>query len=138
VPQEYFAIDALPETLIAILKLIADDYVPEIKATVDLYNQWVGEPDARPAGTIIDVEGKKRCHQVLGEIVQVQQGVSIKRVCLIDSAEKHQRFQGVVEQMSDGEKKTLNGILQKIGAEDIASLKLKRNMKREDYTWVLA
>jgi len=138
VPQEYFAIDALPETLIAILKLIADDYVPEIKATVDCYNQWVGEPDARPAGTIIDVEGKKRCHQVLGEIVQVQQGVSIKRVCLIDSAEKHQRFQDVVEQMRDKEKSTLNGILQKVGAGDFASLRLKRIMKREDYTWVLA
>jgi glutathione S-transferase len=137
VPQAYFAIDALPETLIAILKLIADDYVPEIKATVDCYNEWVGKPDARPSGTIIDVEGKKRCHQVLGEIVQVQQGVPIKRVCLIDSAEKHQRLRGVVEQMSAGEKKALDGILQDIGAEGYADLRLNRNMKRDDYTWVL-
>jgi glutathione S-transferase len=138
VPQEYFAIDALPETLVAFLKLVAEDYVPEIKATVDLYNQWVGEPDARPAGTIIDVEGEKRCHQVLGEIEHVQQGVSFKRVALLDSVELHTRFQTVVEQMSAMEKSTLNGILQKVGAGDFASLRLKRNMKRVDYTWVLA
>jgi glutathione S-transferase len=137
VPPEYFAIDALPETLIAILKLIADDYVPEIKATVDCYNQWVGEPGARPTGTFIDVEGTKRCHQVIGEITQVQQGAAIKRVCLLDSAEKHQRFQEGVEQMSAGEKKALVSVLQVIGAGDYVDLRLNRNMKRDDYTWVL-
>lgn len=137
VPQEYFAIDDLPETLISFLKLVAEDYVPEIRATIDCYNQWVGESGARPAGTIIDVEGKKRCHQVLGEIEHVQQGVRIKRIGLVDIVELHTRFQAVVEQMSDKEKKTLNGILQRVGAGGFAGLRLKRNMKREDYAWVL-
>ncbi len=39
--------------------------------------------------------------------------------------------------MSDGEKKALDGVLQTIGAGDYADLRLSRNMKREDYTWVL-
>jgi glutathione S-transferase len=137
VPQEFFAIDKLPDTLIGVLKLITEDYVPEIKATVDCYNQWVGAPDARPAGAIIDVEGKKRCHQVLGEIVQIQQGVPIKRVCLLDSAEKYSRIQGVMEQMNAQERSNFDGVMQEIGAGDFANLKLTRNMKREDYTWVL-
>jgi glutathione S-transferase len=137
VPQEYFAIDDLPDTLIAFLKLIAEEYVSEIKATLDCYNQWVGEPNERPAGSIVDVEGKKRCHQVLGEIEHVQQGVPIKRIGLLDSVELHMRIQEIVEQMNAEEKSTLNGILEKVGAGDFASLTLKRHMKRDDYTWVL-
>jgi glutathione S-transferase len=137
VPQEYFATDELPETLIAFLKLIAEDYVPEVRATVDCYHQWLGTPDERPAGAICDKEGMKRCHQVLGEIEHVQQGVLIKRIALLDSVELHTRFQGVVEQMSAEEMETLNGILQSVGAGDFASLRLKRNMKRHDFAYVL-
>ena len=39
VPQEFFSIQALPDTLLAFLKLIAEHYVPEIVATIGLYHQ---------------------------------------------------------------------------------------------------
>ena len=136
VPQEFFSIDDLPDTLIAFLKLVAEDYVPEITATVDLYHQWL-DTDARAAGTICDVEEKKRNHQVLGEIEHVQQGVSIKRIALLDSLTHHLRFQDVTDRMSDDEKETLNRILQRTGAQDLGKLRLKRDMKRRDFTYVL-
>jgi len=136
VPQEFFSADDLPETLIAFLKLIAEDYVPEITATVDLYHQWLGT-DGRAAGTICDVEEMKRNHQVLGEIEHVQQGVSIKRIGLLDSLTHHMRFQDVLDRMSDDKKETLSGILQKTGAQDLAKLRLRRDMKRKDYAYVL-
>jgi len=136
VPQEFFSVDDLPDTLIAFLRLIAEDYVPEISATVDLYHQWLGA-DERAAGTICDVEGTKRNHQVLGEIEHVQRGVTIKRIALLDSVNHHMRLQAVMDRMSDGEKKTLNGILQNVGAQDLGKLHLRRDMKRHDYAHVL-
>jgi glutathione S-transferase len=136
VPQEFFSADDLPETLIAFLKLIAEDYVPEIRATMGLYHQWL-DADARTDGAIVDVEGLKRNHQVLGEIEHVQRGVAIRRIALLDSVSHHLRFQDVTDRMSDGEKKNLNGILQKVGAEDFADLHIKRDMKRHDYAYVL-
>jgi glutathione S-transferase len=136
VPQEFFSADDLPETLIALLKLIAEEYVPEITATADLYHQWLGL-DARNAGTICDVELKKRNHQVLGEIEHVQNGVSIKRIALLDSVTLHMRFQDVTDRMSDGEKETLNGVLQRVGAQDLGKLRLSRDLKRHDYAYVL-
>jgi hypothetical protein len=60
------------------LKLITEDYVPEITATMDLYHRWL-EADARAVGAIVDVEGKRRIHQVLGEIEHVQRGIRMKR-----------------------------------------------------------
>jgi hypothetical protein len=136
VPQEFFSADDLPETLIALLRLIAADYVPEITATVDLYHQWL-VADERNAGTICDVELQKRNHQVLGEIEHVQNGVTIKRIALLDSVTHHMRLQDLMDQMNEEEKGTLNGILQRVGANDLVKLRLRRDMKRDDYAYVL-
>jgi hypothetical protein len=39
--------------------------------------------------------------------------------------------------MSDSEKGSLRKILKDMGAEDFADLRLKRDVKRQDYAWVL-
>ncbi len=45
-PQTYFADDQLPDTLLAILRLIASDFLPEIQQAVVGINQWLNEnPD---------------------------------------------------------------------------------------------
>ena len=136
VPQEFFSIDDLPDTLTSFLKLIAEDYVPEIRATMDLYHQWL-EADAHAVGAIVDVEGKKRIHQVLGEIEHVQRGIRIKRIALLDSITHHLRFQALTNRMSNAEKEKLNGVLQKVGVQDFGDLHLKQDMKRHDFAYVL-
>ena len=83
------------------------------------------------------MEGKKRNHQVLGEIEHVQRGIPIKRIALLDSVSHHLRFRALTDEMSNSEKEKLNGILQKIGAKDFGNLQLKRDMKRHDYAYVL-
>jgi glutathione S-transferase len=136
VPQEYFSIDDLPDTLIAFLKLVGEHYVPEITTTIDLYHEWLDSEERAP-GTIVDVEGKKRCHQVLGQIEHVQLGASIKRIALLDDVSHHLRFQALTDRMSNSEKETLNRILHEIGAQDLIELRLKRDIKRHDYAYVL-
>ena len=135
-PQEYFSIDDLPDTLIAVLKLIGENYVPEIAATIDLYHEWL-DAEERAAGAFVDVEGKKRCHQILGQIEHVQMGAPIKRIALLDDVSHHSRFQALTDSMSSSEKETLNTILQEVGAQGVTELRLKRDIKRQDNTWVL-
>ncbi len=137
VPQEFFSIHDLPDTLIAFLKLIAENYVPEIMETIDLYHQWL-DAQASSAGAVVDVEGQKRCHQVLGELEHVQVGVPIKRIALLDDVSHHLRFQALTDQMSDSEKGTLQKVLQDIGATELADVRLKRNIKRDNYAYVVA
>jgi len=136
VPQEFFSVDDLPDTLTAFLKSLAENFVPEIKATIDLYHQWL-DSEVRTAGTIADLEGVMRCHQVLGEVEHLQAGVPIKRIGLLDDISHHVRFQALVDQMSNSEKQTLMGMLQSVGADDFANLRLKREVERDDYVWVL-
>jgi glutathione S-transferase len=136
VPQEYFAVDDLPDTLIALLELIGENYVPEIISTINLYHQWLDSED-KSAGTIVDLEGQKRCHQVLGEIEHVQMGASIKRIALLDDVSHHLRFQALVNEMSDSEKETLARTLQSVGAQDLVDLQLNRDIERDDFAYVL-
>jgi glutathione S-transferase len=137
VPQEFFSIHDLPDTLVAFLKLVAENHVPEIVATIDLYHQWL-DAQKPSAGEIVDVEGQKRCHQVLGELEHVQVGVPIKRIALLDDVSHHLRFQALTDRMSDSEKGTLQKVLQQIGATELADLRLKRDIKRDKYAYVVA
>jgi hypothetical protein len=47
------------------------------------------------------------------------------------------RFQELTDRMGDDERETLNGILQRTGAQDLGKLRLRRVMKRRDYAYVL-
>jgi glutathione S-transferase len=137
VPQEYFQVDNLPDTLISFLKLIGENFVPEIIGTIELYHQWL-DAQERETGAVVDVEGQKRCHQVLGQLEHVQMGAVINRIALLDDVSHHLRFLSLVDEMNAAEKNKLTEILHSIGAQDLTNVKLKRNMKREDYASVLA
>ena len=47
----YLADDEIPATLIAVLKHLAIDYVPETRAACECINAWLAEHDHLPAGT---------------------------------------------------------------------------------------
>ena len=64
-------------------------------------------------------------------------GTPIQRIALLDDVAHHQRFLSLIDEMNAAEKETLTGILQSIGAPDLSDLKLKQNMKRENYALVL-
>jgi glutathione S-transferase len=137
VPQEYFSVDDLPDTLINFLKLIGESFVAEITGTIELYHQWLDAQD-HETGAVVDVEGQKRCHQVLGQLEHVQLGAPINRIALLDDVSHHLRFLSLVDEMNAAEKEKLAGILQSIGALGLINIKPKRNMKREDYVFVLS
>ena len=106
VPQEYFQVDDLPDTLISFLKLIGENFVPEIIGTIELYHQWL-DAQERETGAVVDVEGQKRCHQVLGQLEHVQMGAPIQRIALLDDVSHHLRFLSLVDEMNAAEKEIL-------------------------------
>jgi hypothetical protein len=50
----------------------------------------------------------------------------------------HLRFQALTDQMNDSEKGTLQKILEGIGAKELVDLRLKRDIKRDNYAYVVA
>ena len=84
------------------------------------------------------MEGQKRCHQVLGELEHVQMGVEIERIGLLDDVSHHLRFQNLTDRMSDAERAALEKVLQDVGASELVGLRLKRDIRRDDYAYVVA
>ena len=85
----------------------------------------------------LDVEGLKRCHQVLGQFEHAQRGISHTRIGLIDNVMHHMRFQALTARMNVDEKATLKKVLRQLDAEDLADMRLRRDIERKDYAWVL-
>ena len=50
----YLGDDAIPETLIQVLKLLAEDFVPETQAAADCINTWIGAQPGLDPGTIVE------------------------------------------------------------------------------------
>jgi len=138
VEPEYFEVSKLPETLMALLRLICADYGPEILATADLYHEWLRAVADRPAGTVISFDEAKANHQVLGEIEHVQQGVLIKRMGMLDALTHHQRLTAIIDEMNGKEQQTCQDVLHSVGGDEIFALRLERPMVRDNYAYVLA
>jgi len=64
-------------------------------------------------------------------------GAPIKRIGLLDNVSHHLRFQALLDQMSESEKQTLTDLLGSAGATDFVDLRLKRDVKRDNYAYVL-
>ena len=138
VPPEYFDADQLPETLLALLRLLSADYGSELIATADAYHDWLNEVPDRPAGAVVSFDGKKANHQVLSEIEHAQQGAIIKRIALLDALIQHQRLTNLIDRMDESERRAFEAILHAVGGGQIFALKLQRPMVRDDYATVLA
>ena len=50
--ETYLPNDEIPDTLIAVLKQLAVDYVPETRAACDCINAWLAEHDPEPGTTV--------------------------------------------------------------------------------------
>ncbi|MBT4522604.1 MAG: glutathione S-transferase family protein [Halieaceae bacterium] len=138
VPPAFFDRQQLPQSLIELLKLLCADYGPELIATANAYHHWLGEKRDRPSGTVIAIEGQKATHQVIGEIEHLQQGVSIKRIAMLDCLIQHQRLSAIQQRMDDGERQAFEQLLESVGGSAIAELELERLMMRENYAYVIA
>ena len=118
--------------------MLCADYGPELIATANAYHHWLGEKRDRPSGTVIAIEGQKATHQVIGEIEHLQQGVSIKRIAMLDCLIQHQRLSAIQQRMDDGERQAFEQLLESVGGSAIAELELERLMMRENYAYVIA
>jgi hypothetical protein len=50
----YLEEDTIPDTLIQVLKLLAEDFVPETQAAADCINAWIDTQETLEPGTIIE------------------------------------------------------------------------------------
>lgn len=119
---DLFPDDGVPDTLKALLRFVAEDYLPEVRAYVGFANAWLAErPDLEPGTSGLARSSERVIGRVAfdwrGETIEV--GVMPYRLWLL------QKVQDAI-----GDTAELNALLSETGLSDLATLKTSRRVER--------
>ena len=129
-PEELFPADAVPATLKALLRFIAEDYLPEVRAYVAFANEWLAERPDLAAGTSgFDRPQERR----MGEVEFVWRGHSIRVGVLPYRLYLLQKLQDVADQASPADRADMQALLEETGLSDLLTLHTSRRIERMNH-----
>lgn len=126
---QLFASDALPGTLLQLMRFVADDFLPEITAHVQFANDWL---DANPEVTKGTSTKDKIMRGVMGMASftwrqeEIQSWVLAYRFYLLN------RLQDAAERQDEKIQAVICEVFKKTGLESLLETKTKRRMERVD------
>jgi len=130
VPEELFADDHVPDTLMALLRFVAEDYLPEVRAYVQYANEWLSARPEIVAGT----NGLARLQdRSIGMTTltwrrhQVQVVVMPYRLYLL------QKAQDIADRASPDARATISRLLADTGLSDVLKLRTRRRILRSNH-----
>jgi len=113
----FYPDDEIPETTMAVLKLIAQDFFPEMSSLLDVYNGWCAEqPDTSHGAQIPSIpNGMAFC----GKNQFALRGVTVDRVARIDTVWKWQRPLDYYSSLEGKDKAAADQLIDALGARDL-------------------
>jgi glutathione S-transferase len=115
--------DEIPDTLLAVLRKIAEELVPETKAAADCINQWLDTHNPATGGPVERGVG-------FGEF-EIR-GTKISALAQPWRFYLLARMQKAFEQLDPSPKEEVREILEKTGMDELLNLSISREVKRHD------
>jgi glutathione S-transferase len=137
-PEAYPGGDAIPESLEPVLRLIFQDWGPELAANTALYNDWVTRDPGLPAGHMVSAGGERKVHPTLGAIEYEWRGCKLRRASAPQTLWHFERAAALARALEGDARGRFEALLARTGGEQVMATRLARQMKREDYVLVLA
>ena len=127
---DLFADDAVPESLLALLRFIAADYLPEISAHVTFTNTWLSERPAIETGT----SGLARTQdRVIGFTPLTWRDIEINVAVMPYRLYLLQKIQAVLDAARDQDRAQLDQLLAEAGLSTLATLRTSRPIIRHNH-----
>ncbi|MBL8544255.1 MAG: glutathione S-transferase C-terminal domain-containing protein [Hyphomonadaceae bacterium] len=134
-PAQLFADDAAPETLKALLRFIAEDYLPEIEAYVGFTNAWLAErPDIAPGTSGLD----RTQERVIGEVEFDWRGHRVRVAVMPYRLYLLQKVQDVYDQAAPAAQVAMRALLDETGLAALLTLRTSRRVERVNHLEVWA
>lgn len=129
-PETLFAEDAVPETLKALLRFVAEDYLPEVEAYVAFADAWLAErPDITP-GT----NGLPRPQdRGIGQVSFDWRGVRITAAVMPYRLYLLQKVQDVVDAAEGADRAAMQALLDETGLSPLLTLRPRRRVERQGH-----
>jgi len=130
VPEELFADDAVPDTLMALLRFVAEDYLPEIRAYVRYTNEWL---TARP-GIVPGTNGLDRIQdRSIGVITFTWRGHQLQVAVMPYRLYLLQKIQAVADKASPAAQASIDRLLADTGLTEVLTLRTNRQIWRTSH-----
>ena len=120
----FLADDEIPATLVAVLKHLAIDYVPETRAACACINAWLAEQDDLPAGTT--------AARGVGDATFELRGVPVTAMAQPFRFHVLKRVQDEFEALAEPERSDVAELLDACDMTAVLDLKLTRGIGREN------
>jgi glutathione S-transferase len=130
--EAYWDKDTIPESLIAVLKIVFADWTPGLKADADCFNAWAAH---KQAGDLVSQSGEPQVHPNVGKVEYPWRGVTMKRGSAPHMLWMFARAQDLTAQ-SAGEQ--LDMLIDQVGGQEAMSLVLTKRIVREKNMLILA
>ena len=137
-PNAAFALadqDVLPETLSPVLKLMAQDYLPELKMAVSHADAWLAKQEHVAAGLIV---GGKPTVRTIGQGSFTLRGVQLDTVVWPYSLSRLQCVTDSFAQSNPNDQKLIHEYFEAQGLAELLTLKASRRVERKQHLEVWA
>lgn len=130
--KQYLPDDAIPETLLPILGLIARDYMPELESVLKFMHGWVQSHPDFPAGEPINPAGVMAmgAFEPLGQHSVMMRGAEVTQVVRYYSQWKYQRTLDHMASLSEQELADACEVLAPTGLQPYLQMPIPRRMER--------
>ncbi len=133
--EAYLSDDNVPDTLIAVLKHLAVDFVPETKAAADLINAWIDAQDELPPGTVAPGDagaGQGVAARGVGQATFEVRGTTISAMAQPYRFYLLKRVQDEHAALDDAAKAEVEAMLAACDMSDVLGIRLSRDIGREN------
>ncbi len=136
-PESFPADDSLPESLEPVLKLVFQDWGPQLLADAAHYNAWIGSDPSMPAGTLVSASGERRVHATLGYVDYQWRGCAMHRASAMHGLWHFDKAAAYARSLRGDARSRFDSLVRRAGGEAVMAIRLARVMKRADYVLVL-
>ena len=131
-PQNWLTDDDVPETAQTLLRRVASDFLPEIKAMVAYTNQWLDE-NQPSVGSIVGDDGGGGAHnRNIGFCAFQWRGLNISAAVFPYRIFMLQRIQDAYDKLADSDRAAVDALLAATGLADILTSRSVRRVERHD------
>lgn len=127
-PQAAMADDDVPETLKAMMRLVARDYLPELEASIALHNQWLGENEVAEG----DVVGGEKQRRHVGYVEFDLLGTEVSCGARTYPLYLLQRLQDWVDSLAGAEREAVMALFDDTCCRPFIDLRCDRRVERSD------
>jgi hypothetical protein len=137
-PETWLPDDGIPATLEPVLRLMFQDWGPELLANASLYNDWVAASPALPAGHLVSAGGERKVHPTLGFLDYTWRGCAIHRASTPHGLWHFDKAAACARDLAGEARSRFAALVGRTGGERVMAIRLARKMVRQNYVLVLA